>query len=69
MSSFLPVANKTVVIGSSDFQSLLDGVKLVYVGLTKKEDTENTPKSKKQNSVLFMNIVYTFHINDFIIFI
>lgn len=45
----LPLANKTVLIGSPDYQSLLDGVQLINLGLTKKEDTVITSKSKIQN--------------------
>jgi len=39
MSTILPSASKTVLIGGPDYQSLLDGVKLISLGLTKKEDT------------------------------
>lgn len=46
MSAFLPVC-KTVVIGSSDYQSLLDDVRLIHVGLIKKEDATITSLSKK----------------------
>lgn len=47
----LPVASKTVLIGSSNYQSLLDGVHLINLGLEKKEDTVLTLKSKFQNYI------------------
>ncbi|CAI6347589.1 unnamed protein product [Macrosiphum euphorbiae] len=40
MSTILPFASKTVLIGRHDYQSLLDGVQLISLGLTRKEDTE-----------------------------
>lgn len=46
----LPVASKTVMIGHPDYQSLLDGVCLINLGLEKKEDTVLTLKSKFQNT-------------------
>lgn len=42
----LPVASKTVLVGSSDYQLLLDGVQLINLGLTKKEDKVIMFKSK-----------------------
>ncbi|CAH1707934.1 unnamed protein product [Aphis gossypii] len=39
MSTILPSASKTVLIGRPDYQSLLDGVRLISLGLTRKEDT------------------------------
>ncbi|KAL5240290.1 hypothetical protein ACI65C_007700 [Semiaphis heraclei] len=42
MSTILPFASKTVLIGRPDYQSLLDGVKLISLGLTRKEDTVAT---------------------------
>ncbi|XP_060869710.1 tRNA endonuclease ANKZF1-like [Metopolophium dirhodum] len=40
MSTILPIASKTVLIGRPDYQSLLDGVQLINLGLTRKEDSE-----------------------------
>ncbi|KAL4112462.1 hypothetical protein QTP88_016247 [Uroleucon formosanum] len=45
MSTILPFASKTVLIGRPDYQSLLDGVKLISLELTRKENTE-TVESK-----------------------
>lgn len=45
MSMILPVASKKVLIGCPNYQELLKGVKLINLGLTKKEDTLST-KSK-----------------------
>lgn len=39
MSTILPSASKTVLIGRPEYQSLLDGVRLISLGLTRKEDT------------------------------
>lgn len=46
----LPVPSKTVLIGRPDYQSLLDGVHLINLGLEKKEDTVLALKSKFQNT-------------------
>ncbi|XP_008187953.2 ankyrin repeat and zinc finger domain-containing protein 1 isoform X2 [Acyrthosiphon pisum] len=40
MSTILPSASKTVLIGRPEYQSLLDGVQLISLGLTRKEETE-----------------------------
>jgi len=42
----LPMASKTVLIGRSEYQSLLDGVRLINLGLEKKEETVLKLKSK-----------------------
>lgn len=49
----LPVASKTVFIGRSDYQSLLDGVHLINLESEKREDTVLTLKSKYQNTYTF----------------
>lgn len=49
MATILPLPSKTVVIGSNDFQSLMDGARLIHLGSTKKEDTSLTVKSNTQN--------------------
>lgn len=53
MAMILPVANKMVSIGCSNYQSLLDGVQLISLGLSKKENSVVTYKSK---------IIYHFNI-------
>lgn len=46
MATILPVANKTVLMGSSEYQSLLDGVRIINLELEKKENAVLTAKSK-----------------------
>lgn len=46
MSIILPVASKSVLIGCSDYQKLLDGVKIINLELTKKDDTALASKCK-----------------------
>lgn len=53
MSSILPVASKTVLIGRPEYQLLLDGVRIINLGLAKKEDTALTAKSKVKNYTCF----------------
>lgn len=48
MTSILPLPSKTVFIGSDDFQSLMNGVQLIHLGSTKKEDTVPEIKSNTQ---------------------
>lgn len=55
MTAILPVASKTVLIGRPEYQSLLDGVRLINLGLPKKEDTVLISKSKIYNVVLFLS--------------
>lgn len=53
MATILPVANRTVLIGSSEYQSLLDGVRIINLELEKKEDAVFTAKSKIIHGLYF----------------
>lgn len=53
MSTILPVASKTVLIGRPEYQLLLDGrVQIIHLGLEKNKDAALTAKSKVQNDLL-----------------
>lgn len=67
MATILPSPSKTVVIGSNDFQSLMDGVKLIYLGSTKKEDTVNMVESNTETfSILTVTVTpLTDHFFDY----
>lgn len=67
MATILPVANKTVLMGSSEYQSLLDGVRIINLELEKKEDAVLTAKSKIIYGLYWISVLFVLlliHISD-----
>jgi hypothetical protein len=63
MATILPLPSKTVIIGSNDFQSLINGVRLIHLGSTKKEDTVLEIKSNTQIVLYIQCYRYKFFYN------